>query len=156
MDIKTLPLGELRALYVEVAGELQRRDALAKAAAEMEKAADDVAKAAGVTRPAGEGEAWVQPSGVHDAYRKDATVTHGGKTWVATSDWNVWEPGVSGWREIVPDGAGPAAWVQPTGAHDAYEKGDRVRFEGAIYESVIDANVWSPTAHSAGWRRITE
>lgn len=155
MDVEALTGDELRALYIQVTAEMQRRDALAKAAAEMERAADDVAKAAGVTRPAGEGEAWVQPTGAHDAYRKDATVTHGGKTWVATSDWNVWEPGVSGWREIVPDGAGPGEWVQPTGAHDAYMKGDRVRFEGAIYESVIEGNVWSPSGYPAGWRRVT-
>ena len=155
MDVEALTGDELRALYIQVTAEMQRRDALAKAAAEMERAADDVAKAAGVTRPAGEGEAWAQPTGVHDAYRKDATVTHGGKTWVATSDWNVWEPGVSGWREIVPDGAGPGEWMQPSGAHDAYMKGDRVRFEGAIYESVIDGNVWSPSGYPAGWRVVT-
>lgn len=154
MDIKTLPLGELRALYVDVAGELQRRDALAKAEAEMEKAAGDVAKAAGVTRPAGEGEAWAQPTGAHDAYREGATVTHQGKTWVATSDWNVWEPGVSGWREATAEGGGPAAWVQPTGAHDAYKKGDKVAFDGQVFESLIDGNVWSPTGYPAGWRKI--
>jgi hypothetical protein len=43
-------------------------------------------------------------------------------------------------------------WVQPTGAHDAYNTGDRVRFEGAIYESLIDGNVWSPADYPAGWK----
>jgi hypothetical protein len=42
-------------------------------------------------------------------------------------------------------------WVQPTGAHDAYKKGDRVMFEGAAYESKIDANVWGPVVYPAGW-----
>jgi len=37
------------------------------------------------------------------------------------------------------------------GAHDAYAIGDRVTFEGATYESLIAANVWSPTAYPAGW-----
>ena len=156
MDIKTLPLGELRALYVDVSAELQRRDALAKATAEMEKAAVDVAKAAGVTRPAGEGEAWVQPTGAHDAYREGARVAHRGKTWVAVTDWNVLEPGVSGWREATAEGVGPAEWVQPTGAHDAYGRGDRVLFDGAVFESLIDGNVWSPTGYPAGWRKITD
>lgn len=47
-------------------------------------------------------------------------------------------------------------WVQPTGAHDAYSMGDRVRFEGAIYESLIDGNVWSPADYPAGWKLIEE
>ena len=43
-------------------------------------------------------------------------------------------------------------WVQPTGAHDAYNVGDRVIFEGKVYESLIDSNTWSPTAYPAGWK----
>ena len=43
-------------------------------------------------------------------------------------------------------------FVQPTGAHDAYEKGDKVTFEGKHYISLIDANVYSPTAYPAGWQ----
>ena len=42
-------------------------------------------------------------------------------------------------------------WVQPTGGHDAYAIGDRVTFEGANYESLINGNVWSPTAYPQGW-----
>jgi len=45
-------------------------------------------------------------------------------------------------------------WVQPTGAHDAYNKGAKVLFEGKVYESLIDANVWSPTAYPAGWKEV--
>ena len=45
-------------------------------------------------------------------------------------------------------------WVQPTGVHDAYQTGDKVRFEGSIYESLIDDNVWSPTAYPAGWEKL--
>ena len=43
-------------------------------------------------------------------------------------------------------------FVQPTGAHDAYKKGDKVTFEGKHYISLIDANVYSPTAYPAGWQ----
>ena len=43
-------------------------------------------------------------------------------------------------------------FVQPTGAHDAYNKGDKVMFEGKHYISLIDANVYSPTAYPAGWK----
>lgn len=45
-------------------------------------------------------------------------------------------------------------WKQPTGAHDAYKKGDRVLFNGSVYESLIDGNAYSPTAYPAGWKLI--
>jgi hypothetical protein len=51
-------------------------------------------------------------------------------------------------------GAAPDPFVQPTGAADAYSVGDRVTFEGAVWESVIDANVWSPSAYPAGWKKV--
>lgn len=43
-------------------------------------------------------------------------------------------------------------WVQPTGGHDAYNKGDKVTFQGRRYVSTIDGNVWSPAAYPAGWQ----
>lgn len=46
------------------------------------------------------------------------------------------------------------AWVQPIGASDAYNVGDKVSFEGVNYESLIDANVWSPSAYPSGWKII--
>ena len=51
-------------------------------------------------------------------------------------------------------GQAPDEWKQPTGAQDAYSKGDRVTFQGAVWESVIDANVWSPTGYPAGWKKV--
>ena len=51
-------------------------------------------------------------------------------------------------------GAAPDEWVQPVGASDAYRKGDRVLLQGATYESVIDANRWSPAAYPAGWKKL--
>ena len=42
-------------------------------------------------------------------------------------------------------------WVQPTGAHDAYNTGDKVTYNGNRYVSRIDANVYSPEAYPAGW-----
>lgn len=47
-----------------------------------------------------------------------------------------------------------AEWVQPIGAHDAYAKGDRVTFNGKVWESVIDGNVWSPSVYPAGWTEV--
>lgn len=44
---------------------------------------------------------------------------------------------------------GIAIWTQPLGATDAYMKGDRVMFNGAVYISTEDNNVWSPDTY--GW-----
>lgn len=49
----------------------------------------------------------------------------------------------------------PKPWVQPDSTN-AYKKGDRVTYNGKIYESLIDNNVWSPDGYPAGWKEITE
>lgn len=54
------------------------------------------------------------------------------------------------------DDAGYPVWSQPTGAHDAYNKGDIVNYNGTIYQSLIDGNVYSPDAYPAGWAVYTE
>lgn len=100
------------------------------------------------------GQEWRQPTGAHDAYPQDWEVTHNGRTWVSTTPANVWQPGVSGWREVVEEDAAPPEWVAPSGAHDAYKTGDRVAFEGVVYESVIDGNVWSPRDFPQGWKIV--
>lgn len=46
-------------------------------------------------------------------------------------------------------------WKQPTGAHDAYNKGDQVRYQGKVYESTMDANTWAPDAFPAGWAEVS-
>lgn len=46
-------------------------------------------------------------------------------------------------------------FVKPTGAHDAYAKGDKITFEGKHYISLIDANVYSPVEYPAGWEEVT-
>ena len=55
----------------------------------------------------------------------------------------------------VTDGGVPE-WVQPLGASDAYNTGDRVSYNGVVYESTIDGNVWAPDVYPAGWKEITE
>jgi hypothetical protein len=50
--------------------------------------------------------------------------------------------------------AGCPDWVQPQGAHDAYNIGDCVTFNGHTYESKINANVFSPSVYPAGWTLI--
>lgn len=50
------------------------------------------------------------------------------------------------------DDAGYPVWSQPTGAHDAYNTGDIVDYNGTLYQSTIDGNVYSPEAYPAGWQ----
>ena len=50
------------------------------------------------------------------------------------------------WTEPYPE------WVQPTGAHDAYNKGDKVSHNGLHWESQIDANVYEPGVY--GWTEV--
>lgn len=52
------------------------------------------------------------------------------------------------------DDQGYPVWSQPTGAHDAYNKGDIVDYRGFLYESLIDGNVYAPDAYPAGWRAL--
>lgn len=47
-------------------------------------------------------------------------------------------------------------YVPPTGAHNAYNKGDKVTFKGKRYECLQDACVWSPYAYPACWKEITD
>lgn len=55
------------------------------------------------------------------------------------------------WTEIAKPGEIPV-WKQPTGAQDAYNKGDKVHYpdkNGPVYISTVDNNVWAPTVY--GW-----
>ncbi len=87
-------------------------------------------------------------------YAVGARVRHGGLLYrcvqahASQADWapdvasSLWARTASG---DVPD------WVQPTGAHDAYARGDRVRYKGEVWVSDIDANVYAPDVF--GWVR---
>ena len=57
--------------------------------------------------------------------------------------------------ELMPTNVIPA-WKKPTGAHDAYNIGDVVTFEGSTYESLIKANTYSPTEYPAGWKKYAK
>ena len=52
--------------------------------------------------------------------------------------------------------SGYPEWVQPLGASDAYNTGDIVDYNGALYRSLIDGNVWAPDAYPAGWKVYDE
>ena len=44
-------------------------------------------------------------------------------------------------------------WVQPTGAHDAYAAGAKVKHNGKRWVSDVDNNTWAPGTY--GWTEVT-
>ena len=51
------------------------------------------------------------------------------------------------------------AYVQPTGAHDAYHNGDKVTFNGVRYVCIAPegiAVVWDPATYPAYWQEVAE
>lgn len=121
---------------------------------------------------------WAQPTGAHDAYNIGDIVNYNGTLYKSLINGNAWSPDVypAGWEvytetetptpeptpepepEPTPEPEEPEVtipeFVQPTGAHDAYKTGDRVLYNGKVYESTIDSNVWSPDAYPQGWKLI--
>ena len=102
---------------------------------------------------------WIAPTGAHDMYKQgEWMIFTDGKYYECLND-TAYSPTdySSAWRA---DGVEPEPelsipeFVQPTGAHDTYKKGDKVSFNGKIYESLIDANTYSPSAYPLGWQEI--
>lgn len=56
-------------------------------------------------------------------------------------------------KVLIPDENVIPEWEQPESTN-GYQIGDRVMFEGRIYESTIANNIWSPAAYPAGWIEI--
>lgn len=70
-----------------------------------------------------------------------------------------WEPPItpSLWA-VAPTqgGTGYPLWVQPSGAHDAYQMNDIVEHNGDNWKSLVNGNVWEPTTvNSTLWVKIT-
>lgn len=92
---------------------------------------------------------WTKPSGAQDSYANGAQVYYNGKIWQSLIVANVWQPGVSGWREVTSETGIAPTWVQPTGAHDTYQKGAVVAYQSQLWQSTLDTNVWEPGVY--GW-----
>jgi hypothetical protein len=69
-----------------------------------------------------------------------------------------WEPSIarSLYAEVGLDPKGYPVWSQPSGAHDAYNAGDIVNYNGTLYRSLINGNVYAPEVYPAGWELYTE
>lgn len=66
-----------------------------------------------------------------------------------------WEPCFSPslWARNIPEDA-ILPWEQPDSTNP-YMTGDKVLWNGVVYESVIDNNIWSPEAYPDGWRVVS-
>ena len=69
-------------------------------------------------------------------------------TWTPTDAPSLWAKVLIPDPEVIPD------WEQPESTNP-YMKGDKVRYNGKVYESLIDNNVWSPETYPAGWKEVT-
>ena len=67
-----------------------------------------------------------------------------------------WRPDVTPalYVAIGLDEQGYPVWSKPTGAHDAYNKGDIVDYNGKLYESLMDGNIYSPEEYPAVWKEV--
>lgn len=92
---------------------------------------------------------------VNDRVRYNGTLY---KVLQAHTSQTTWTPDTAAslFARVLPgqDGTEIGDWVQPS-TKNPYNKGDKVRFEGKIYESLIDGNVWSPSVYPAGWQEVT-
>ena len=95
------------------------------------------------------------------AYATDERIRYGEKLYrcvQAHTSQADWTPDATPalWTEVAKPGEIPV-WKQPTGAQDAYNKGDRVWYpekNTTVYESTIDGNVWSPADYPQGWMEV--
>ena len=72
------------------------------------------------------------------------------------ADWIPGEGTESLYAAFGLDTDGYPLWSQPSGAHDAYNTDDIVDYEGCLYRSTINGNVWSPTDYPQGWDTYRE
>lgn len=46
-------------------------------------------------------------------------------------------------------------WIQPTGAHNAYNIGDKITYiDGKKYKCLISGCVWGPDVYPTGWEEV--
>ena len=92
------------------------------------------------------------------AYATDERIRYGEKLYrcvQAHTSQADWTPDATPalWTEVAKPGEIPV-WKQPTGAQDAYSKGDKVKYpdaDGDVWVSIVDSNVWQPGVY--GWEK---
>ena len=88
--------------------------------------------------------------GVNNVGDPQLYVVNDGMEHTSQADWTP-DKAVSLYRTIGLDDNGYPVWSQPTGSHDAYNDGDIVNYNGTLYKSKMNGNVYSPDAYPDGW-----
>lgn len=105
---------------------------------------------------------WIAPTGAHDMYKAGEYMIYtDGKLYKCLSDTaysptdyaQAWQAVGGTETETETETETVAAWVQPTGATDAYQTGDVVTHGGKTWKSTADNNVWEPGVY--GWEEVT-
>lgn len=104
-----------------------------------------------------EGVELFEPWEADQYYATDQRIRYGDKlyrcvqTHTSQADWT---PDITPalWTEVSVEEW--PAWVQPIGAQDAYNEGDKVSHNEKHWVSMTDANVWEPGVY--GWEEVVE
>lgn len=91
---------------------------------------------------------WYQPEGAHDAWANGAWCWYEGRCWRSLQDANVFAPGVASWREMLVEWP---EYVQPSGAQDAYQAGEKISELGGRYTCNTNGTVWPPSVLPDAW-----
>lgn len=123
--------------------------------------------------PSVEWPEWKQPTGAHDAYSVGDKVSYNKEHYISQINGNTTVPGSDErwWKKVAetveepnpeepsePEADEYPEWKQPTGAHDAYHRGDKITFtDGKKYECIAPegvAVVWDPATYPAYWQEV--
>ena len=150
MDFTDMTDAQVDELLDAAYAESQRRAALRAAPAAIEEAVAAWREAAGRQ----DGDDYVEPTGYHDAYPRDAIVTRDGRRWRSTRGGATGVPGGSpDWREIAEEGQ-ILPWVQPH-AGSKYPVGAIVTHQGRTWRNDLGRpNGWRPGQTGASWTDI--
>lgn len=94
-------------------------------------------------------------------YTKNDRCKYNGKLYkvlldhTSQADWTP-DTAVSLFVEVADPSIEYPDFKQPTGAHDAYNTGDKVTFNGKHYICKTDACTWSPSDYPAGWELVED
>ncbi len=100
-------------------------------------------------------KAWAQPKHDTDGYKYGNLVIYKGVTYKSVVPQNLWAPDVArNYWEVVSGTPPILEWNSPKGIFDCYHKDNRVKFEGKIYKSLNNSNMWSPKTFPTGWQEV--
>ena len=69
------------------------------------------------------------------------------ENWTPTAAPSLWA------KVLIPDANVIPEWEQPDSTNP-YMTGDKVSYNGKVWESTIDNNIWSPEAYPGGWHEV--